>query len=97
MRCGNHLRSTLVTGVITARKASEFSSTRTETNTRACGQLTRGTARELTGRTKAANSDVNTQATGMKTRSTEEELSSTKMATDTMDTGSTGFRKEKAV
>ena len=47
---GSHLQSMSETGVIIAKKASASSTIRTETSTKACGQLISATARELTGR-----------------------------------------------
>ena len=55
VRCGNHLRSTLVTGVITARKASEFSSTKMETSMKVCGLWIKGMVKERTGKMRVQN------------------------------------------
>lgn len=54
---------------------------------KACGLLTNGTAKELTGATRGESSEENTQATGSKTECMAEELSFIKTATDTMDIG----------
>ena len=94
-KSGSRLHATSVTGEITARKASESSSIRMATNTKACGSAIKDTARELTGRTRAANSVESTPATGMKTRNMAEVPSSTRVETGTMATGSTACRREK--
>ena len=54
-KCGNRHKSILATGVIIAKKASVFSSTRMEINTKECGPLTKDTVRERTGSLKATN------------------------------------------
>lgn len=96
-RCGSPPRNTSVTGVITARKASESSSTRTETNMKVCGPSIKDMAKERTGKMKAQSCDVNTQVTGMKIKSTEEAPFSIKMETDTTVTGSMDSRRVKVV
>ena len=55
VKSGRMLLGTLVTGRTTARRASEFSSTRMETSTRVCGLLTKDMAKGHTGVTKAAS------------------------------------------
>ena len=54
-RCGKKLVDILVTGEITARKASAYNSTRMVTNTRVCGLWTKSTVKVPTGVTKTKN------------------------------------------
>ena len=75
---------------------SVFSFTITATSMKDCGKEISAMVRALTGAMKLASSAVSTLVTGMKTRSTAEALSSTRMETDTMDTGSQECLREKA-
>jgi hypothetical protein len=52
---GNNLQDISEIGRITAKKALAFNSTRTETNTKACGHRTAGTDKEHTGEMKVGN------------------------------------------
>jgi hypothetical protein len=93
---GRLLAGILETGEITARRDSAFSSTKMETNMKACGPWTKSMDKVLTGGTRVESSGESIPAIGLKTRSTAEEPSSLKIATDTMATGSTECRKERA-
>ena len=87
VKCGKPVRSTSVTGAITAKKASASSSTRIKISMRECGPLTSATAKAHTGRMRETSFVVSTREIGTRTRSMEEAPSSTRMETDTMDTG----------
>jgi hypothetical protein len=84
-----------VTGEITARKDSESNFIRTEISMRVCGLWTRNMVKVLIGEMTLINSEENTLEIGSKIKNMEEELSSLKIATDTMDIGSTVCHKEK--
>ena len=55
VKSGRMLLDTSVIGRITARRASEFSSTRMETSTRVCGLLTKDMGKVPTGAMKATS------------------------------------------
>ena len=95
VRCGKKLPGTLVTGETIVRKASEFSSTRTETSTKECGRWTKNMGRVPTGEVRIANSGESTLAIGSKIKSTVEELSSSKTVIDMMGIGSMACHKAK--
>lgn len=57
--------------------------------------MTRDMAKAPTGGQRAANSGVSTLEIGLRIKSMEEVLSFTKMAIDTMDTGSMVYPKVK--
>jgi len=84
---GCHRLSMSEIGETTVKKGSAFSTIKTETNMKGCGQLTNDMARELTGETKARNSAVNILATGLKTRSMVAVRFSTRMVIAMTDTG----------
>jgi hypothetical protein len=84
-----------VTGEITAKKDSESNFIRTEISMRVCGLWTRNMVKVLIGEMTLINSEENTLEIGSKIKNMEEELSSLKIATDTMDIGSTVCHKEK--
>jgi hypothetical protein len=84
-----------VTGEITARKDSESNFIRTEISMRVCGLWTRNMVKVLIGEMTLINSEENTLEIGSKIKNMEEELSSLKIATDTMDIGSTVCHREK--
>lgn len=92
---GFHHLSMWEIGETTAKKDSVFSTTRTAINTKVCGQLTKGTARALTGRMKIRNFVVNILATGLKIKSTVVEHFSTKTAIGMTDIGLTDSLKER--
>ena len=75
---------------------SAFNSTTMATSTKDCGKEISAMAKELTGVMKQESFVVSTQETGMKTRNMVEVLSSTKMVTDTTDTGSQECLRAKA-
>jgi hypothetical protein len=62
---------------------------------RVCGLWTRNMVKVLIGEMTLINSEENTLEIGSKIKNMEEELSSLKIATDTMDIGSTVCHKEK--
>jgi hypothetical protein len=84
-----------VTGEITVKKDSESNFIRTEISMRVCGLWTRNMVKVLIGEMTLINSEENTLEIGSKIKNMEEELSSLKIATDTMDIGSTVCHKEK--
>jgi hypothetical protein len=83
------------TGRKTRKMVLAFNFTTTATSTKDCGKETSAMARVPTGATKLVSFAVSTQETGMKIRNTAEVLSSTKMGTDTTDTGSRGCLRAK--
>lgn len=94
-KCGQRHQDTSEIGEITARKASASSSTRTVTNTKACGPWTRSMVKEPTGGMRVTSWEESIPAIGSRTRSMEEVPSSSRMETDTTATGSMACPKVK--
>jgi hypothetical protein len=95
-RNGNTHQGTLEIGRITVRKVSAFSSTKTAISMRVCGPPTAGMVKVLIGETKVESLGENTLVIGLRIRSMEEVLSSTRMVTDTMDSGLMACLKARA-
>jgi hypothetical protein len=87
----------LVTGGIIAKKVLVFNFIKMVTNMKACGLLIKNMVKVIIGAMKMANSEESTQEIGSRINNTEEAPFSSKMATVTMDTGSTECLKVKAV
>lgn len=94
-RNGSRPLGTLEIGRTTAKRALAFSSTKTETNTKACGHKTAGMDRELTGGMKVESSGGSIRVIGTRIRSMEEALSSIRTEIGTMATGSMGCHRER--
>jgi hypothetical protein len=77
----------LGTGGIITRRVSEFSSSRMETSTKACGVWINDMDRARTGASSWENSGENIPAIGLRIKSMEGEPSSIRMAIATMDIG----------
>jgi len=97
VKSGPTLLAMSVTGAITAKKASEFSTIRMVINTKACGLSTRNTDREPSGESITESYEENTLVTGTRIADMDVELSSIQMAIVTTDTGLMDPLKEKAV